>query len=157
MKHDSLALLLGRLDIAESWVVIGYRAREAPGLFPFRSVVLSPAFWLLLPGPELTTHPSFLASRPRTFAPPPGTLQLSRVHHTVLSSTPSWLSLLSIINPDWKKPLHPFPSRSLFPLLSPPVPLLGMALKQCSLCDRKFTKLEHVKRHERSRMTPIEL
>ncbi|KAH7124131.1 hypothetical protein B0J11DRAFT_331601 [Dendryphion nanum] len=25
-----------------------------------------------------------------------------------------------------------------------------MALKQCSLCDRKFTKLEHVKRHERS-------
>jgi uncharacterized Zn-finger protein len=26
-----------------------------------------------------------------------------------------------------------------------------MALKQCSLCDRKFTKLEHVKRHERSR------
>ncbi|KAF2270526.1 hypothetical protein CC78DRAFT_557294 [Lojkania enalia] len=28
--------------------------------------------------------------------------------------------------------------------------LTPMALKQCSLCDRKFTKLEHVKRHERS-------
>lgn len=26
-----------------------------------------------------------------------------------------------------------------------------MALKQCSMCDRTFTKLEHVKRHERSR------
>ncbi|CAI6331476.1 unnamed protein product [Periconia digitata] len=29
-------------------------------------------------------------------------------------------------------------------------PSSHMALKQCSLCDRKFTKLEHVKRHERS-------
>jgi hypothetical protein len=27
-----------------------------------------------------------------------------------------------------------------------------MALKQCSMCDRTFTKLEHLKRHERSRM-----
>lgn len=26
-----------------------------------------------------------------------------------------------------------------------------MALKQCSMCDRTFTKLEHLKRHERSR------
>jgi hypothetical protein len=28
-----------------------------------------------------------------------------------------------------------------------------MALKQCSMCDRTFTKLEHLKRHERSRMS----
>lgn len=30
-----------------------------------------------------------------------------------------------------------------------------MALKQCSMCDRTFTKLEHLKRHERSRMSDL--
>lgn len=36
---------------------------------------------------------------------------------------------------------------------SPAKTILSMAIKQCSKCERTFTKAEHLKRHERSRMS----